>query len=255
MLVSRWMMAIVTVASVSMACTRFPGPVQQPPATDRGGITVSGECLRKVVQDRGSVMVSSTTVLATPREASEKVFKSHEQLKVKIKALNLKDFVPETSGYSVNEERAYENKKWVRKGYRATLTSTFETSEIPRLGEIISAASESGAENVGALNIYVSPEKLKTEREACLETATENAAAKAARIAAGAGVKVDRLLGVSENASNAHRFAKSYYAEDLSAIADMAEEPTADQSIRAPMVEAKAVDLAVSVKATFGISN
>lgn len=232
-----------------------PSLLQAPQAGDiTGGITVSGECLRKVTQDRGSVTVSSSKVLPTSRQASEAVMESHEQVKSKVKELGLKDFTPETANYSVGEERVYENKKWVSKGYRATLSTRFETSEIRRLGEVMTVAAELGADRVGGLNVFVSPEKLKSEREACLEIAMQNAAAKAERIAVGAAVQVDRILEVKEVAENngsGHFSGKAYYAAEF----DGGSEPVAMNAGKGPVVEMKPIDLAVKLTARFGIKN
>jgi uncharacterized protein YggE len=238
------------------ACAKPPqaasGPQQ--PASDSSGISVSGECLRKVMQDRGAVMVTSTAVHSTPKEASTKVIEAHEKVKAAVKALNLPDYTPETEGYSVEEEREYENKKWVKKGFRATMATRFETSDIARLGEVIAAASSAGAERVGSLETFVSPEKMKAEREACLETATQNAVAKAARVAAGGGVKVGELLQVTEGSGRGGYFAGPQYkvAKSMMDAAMVAED---SEAAPAPVVQTKAVDVSVSVTARFAVQH
>ena len=229
-------------------CSRT-GTTTPPPASD-SGIFVTGECLRKVIQDRAAVSVSSTLVLATPKEASEKVIAEHEALKGKVKELALKDFESETLNYSVNEERQYENKKWVIKGFRATMTTRFETSELARIGEVIAQASQHGAQNVGALETFVSPAKLKAERESCLETATQDAASKAAKIAAGGGVKVGEILSITENEGGSRYSVSKFGGREMmmaGAAADMGESP------KAPVVESRPVDLVVNVRARFSV--
>ena len=238
---------------VLLACSRGgPGMLQPPPPQPgaESGISVSGECLKKVVQDRGAVSVASTSVLPTPKDASEKVIAAHEVIKTKVKELGLKDFESETVNYSVNEERQYENKKWVSKGFRATITTRFVTSELARVGEVIALASQQGAENVGGLETFVSPARLKEERESCLEVATQDAAAKAAKIAAGAGVKVGEILSINENEGSG-RFMVSKFGGPEMMMADAA--PTAGQRLKAPVIESRAVDLVVSVRARFGV--
>lgn len=246
---SSLLLATITVGG----CSR-PAPIHPPtsPVAEASGISVSGECLRKVLQDRGAVVIASTAVHPTPKEASTKVIEAHEKVKAAVKALSLTGYTPETEGYSVEEERAHQNKKWVKIGYRATLATRFETSDIARLGDVIAAASSAGAERVGSLQTFVSPEKMKAEREACLETATQNAVAKAARLAAGGGVKVGELLQVAESEGRGDYYGGPQYKAsmvmmDVEATAESAAPPPA------PTVQTKAVDLSVSVTARFAM--
>ena len=243
--------ALLSTLICASACTRqLNAPAPAVASSDSSGIFVGGQCLRKVLQDRGAVTVVSTAVHPTPKEASTKVIEAHEKVKAAVKALNLPDFAPETEVYSVEEEREYKSDKWIKKGFRATMATRFETSDITRLGEIIATASSAGAERVGNLGTFVSPEKMKFEREACLETATQNAVAKAARLAAGGGVKVGELLQVTENmgygralGGPSSRGAMALSAAGLEGGADV---PT-------PSVQAKAEDVSVEVTARFAV--
>ncbi|MEY4631506.1 MAG: hypothetical protein RIQ81_1626 [Pseudomonadota bacterium] len=250
MLVTSFLFVAITIAG---GCTKS-APIHPPTAPVQGdsGISVSGECLRKVLQDRGAVLVASTAVHPTPKEASTKVIEAHEKVKAAVKALNLPEYTPETEGYSVEEEREFQNKKWVKKGFRATMATRFETSDIARLGEVIAAASSAGAERVGGLETFVSPEKMKSEREACLETATQNAVAKAARVAAGGGVKVGELLQVAESAGRGGYFGGPQYKAAMPMMEASAVAEDSD-SAPAPVVQAKAVDVSVSVTARFAV--
>jgi uncharacterized protein YggE len=211
------------------------------------GISVTGECLKKVSQDRGAVTVSSTLVALTPREASERVIQSHEKVKSQILALKLDNMVAETANYSVAHECTY-NSKSERScsGYRATLSTRFETSDIASLGEIISVASTHGAQDVSDLETFVSPARMKTEREGCLETATQNAKAKAMRLAFGAGVKLGKLISLNESVDG-------FSPHPLQARGYGAAMAAEGMSKAAPTIDTKPVDLTVSVSALYGI--
>jgi uncharacterized protein YggE len=203
--------------------------------------------LKKVTQDRGAVTVSSTIVDKTPREAAEKVIKAHEKVKTEILALKLPNMEVDTANYSVNQECSYNSKsERTCTGYRATLGTRFETSDIPSLGEIISVASKIGAQDVSDLTTFVSPLKLKAEREGCLETATQNAKAKALRLAAGAGVTLGKLLSLSERGEGA-----PLYPMQGRAFSPLSSIPEGHAGI--PSIDAKPTDLTVSVTAMYGI--
>jgi uncharacterized protein YggE len=207
------------------------------------GIQVSGECLKKVAQDRGSVLISTNVVAATPREASEMATQSHEQVKAQVLRLQLKDAALETVNYNVMQECAYDQGKRVCKGYRATYATRFETSEIGRLGDVISTAAKNSAQEISDLQTFVSPAKLKTERESCLEIATRDAQSKALTLAQGAHVKLGKLRFLGEVGELGHpmpMMTRSTLAFSEAAVA-------------APTIESKPVDVRVAISATFDI--
>jgi uncharacterized protein YggE len=242
--------SIVSVLVVTIAATcKFSQAQAEPPTPPPfvGGITVSGECLTKVVQDRGRVSLGSTSLAPKPKEASENAIKAHEALKARVKALGLKDFLSETSDYSVFQDCAYTGGKRSCQGYRARITTTFETSDIPRLGDIVAVASEMGTEEVSALQTFASPELLKRAREACLEIAAKDAAAKAQKLASGAGVKVGRVLALDESVGDTHPtpFRARAMAPEIAAMSDTA--------AGGPSIDSRPIDLQVQISATYSI--
>lgn len=211
------------------------------------GIVVSGECLTKVIQDRGSVVIGSTIVAKSTKEASERVIKAHESLKVRVLALKLRDFNSETAEYSVNQECSYEQGKRQCEGFRARLTTRFETSEIGRIGEIITISSELGSEEVSDLSTFASPDTLKRAREGCLEVAMKNAASKAQILAKGAGVLLGKLQLVQEVSSHegVRPFPLARRAFEAAAMSDTAP--------AAPSIDARPLDLKIEITAQYAI--
>lgn len=213
--------------------------------TQPNGITVTGECLKKVTRDRGAVTVTSSIVAPSPREASQKAIQSHEKMKSSITALKLAGLVPATAGYSVSQECSYGNAGKRCSGYRATLSTRYETPTLRDLESIVDVASQEGAESVSELETFVAPETLKKEREACLEVATQNARSKAEQIARGATVKLGRPLVLQEQGEPNQvvpRTQRAYAAESLQAM-----------GASAPSIDAAPFDLQVSVTAIYGI--
>ena len=244
------MISVLILASCTSKTVAPSAPAKSAstPSDNSSGISVSGQCLKKVIQDRGAITVSNVVTLPTAREASDSAVEAHEKLKTEIKALALKDSAIETAGYSVSEIFDYAQPKRVSKGFQARLSTRIETSEVARIGEVIALASKHNAENVGGLEMFVSPEKLKVEREDCLAVATKNAADKASKIAAGAGVKLGRVIQVSETGDQGlgggggPRYLKSMAMAESSA-----------DSQAAPSIDARPTDLVVTVTARYGV--
>lgn len=161
-------------------------------------ISVSGDCLRTVSQDRGAITVTSENRDKDPSVAAQKTTDQYAKLLAAVKKINLKDAETETSEYTVNEVLDWTNGKRVSQGYSARMGLHIETSEIQRLGEVIQAAAKMGIKEVAGLNTFVSREKMKLEREACLEEALKNSQMKAQKMAKAVGAKVGLVYSISE---------------------------------------------------------
>jgi uncharacterized protein YggE len=211
---------------------------------DPRGITVTGECLSKVAQDRGAVTIGSSVVAKDARKATEEAVKSHEVIKADIAALKLKDATQQTVQTSVYEECSYPHDgKKICTGFRSTISTRFETSDIPRLGDVIAAAAKYGAQDISQLETFVSPTKDKEAREACLEVATKNALGKAQKLASGAGVSLGKLIALSESSTESRvvpQFARGKTYADVAAAS-------------APSIDTQPEDLRVTVTAVYGI--
>jgi uncharacterized protein YggE len=212
------------------------------------GISVAGECLKKVTQDRGGVSLGTTALAEKAGDAAEQTIKAHEKMKAEVGKLALRDFTAETENYGVSQECSYEEGKRKCTGFRATLSTRFETSDIARLGDIVAIGAKHNSQEVSQLSTFVSPEKMKAERESCLEIATKNAAAKAQKLANGAGVRLGAPQSILEATDmGTHPPYPIARTRALSVEANM------EATMVAPTVDAKAQDIQVSVKAVYGI--
>lgn len=229
--------AVATIATPSLVSAE---------ASETKGISVTGECLKKVTQDRGGVSLGTSALAEKAGDAAEQTIKAHEKMKADVTKLGLRDFTAETEGYGVSQECSYDEGKRKCSGFRATLSTRFETSDLARLGDIVAVGSKHGSQEVSQLTTFVSPEKMKTERESCLETATKNAAAKAQKLAAGAGVHLGKLIALSEAAEVGQ---PPYPVARGRAFALGAEADAA----ASPSIDAKAQDIQVSVNALYAI--
>jgi uncharacterized protein YggE len=191
------------------------------------------------------VVVTSSIVAATTKDASEQVTKAHERVKSQVASLKLKDAEMETLNYSIMEECHYDDNKRVCKGFRASYSTAFETSEISRIGEIIAIGAANSSEQVSQMQTFVSRAKLRSEQESCLEIAARDAASKVQKLAAGAGIKVGRLLSVIEQTDgDTNRPVMSrvaYEALGASAVSSV------------PSIDSKPIDLEVRVRATYAV--
>jgi uncharacterized protein YggE len=211
------------------------------------GITATGTCLKKVSQDRASVVLTSNILAANAGTASKEATKENQQIRDAVLKLNLANATLETTGFSVYEDKQYEKNKYVSKGFRAVIGLSVETSEISRIGEVIATASSLGVKQIDRLSTFVSIEKNKLEYESCLEVAAKNAKDKAIKLAKGVGVKLGKVLRIQEGSSQQDRAEFMDYSMDAA--------PQADGAVAraAPVIDARAQDMTVTATLTFSV--
>lgn len=239
MTVRKMMLTIATLLTTPVAFVASVHADMPPPS-----ISVTGECLKQIPRDRGATTVTSSVVAPTAREASQKAIKQHEKIKEDVKAKNLVDIITSTVQYSVNQECDYSKSSGrACTGYRATISTRFETPHIEDLEEIISISSNNGAEDVSQLETFVSPATMKAERESCLDIATKNARSKAEKIANGASVTLGKPLSINETGESQEHMPRFAQTRALAAEAKSA----------AISIDSAPFDLKVSVTATYAI--
>lgn len=104
----------------------------------------------------------------------------------------------ETSRYSLNPEYDYENKRKPRiVGYTANNFVTVTTTDLSKVGAIIDALSNAGANNISRVQFALSdPDSAEAE---ALDKAIKKARAKAQAIANSAGVSLGELQSLTIN--------------------------------------------------------
>lgn len=209
-------------------------------------IHVKGNCLREVMPDRGSIILTAEFIDMDAGSASKKAIEQYNKLNDAIKKLNLPDAKFETNEYSVNEEIEWTQNKRVLKGYRARMGLRVTTSQIAKLGDVIVVSTKIGVKDIGALMSVTSEKKMKEEREACLEEAFQNARLKADRLAKVAGVQINKVLSIAEEGAEIVVPPRPMMAHTMMAKGMAAPE------MDAPHIQTQGRNIEVSVQAVFG---
>lgn len=161
-------------------------------------IQVQGKCDVKVTPDRGTVIFMAENQSKDQKQAVSKTTQQIDALKEKIQKLKLPDLELKNGQYNVFPVREYDKERVVNKGIRASLSLEVTTSEIARLGEAISAASEVGITNAGSMNVFLSLEKSQSEYLKCLEIAADDAKNKAKKLAKKLGFEIGEVVNLIE---------------------------------------------------------
>lgn len=213
-------------------------------ATIEKTVSVSGECLRKVAPDRGSINLIAEFTDKDVVIATKKAQSLYEKVRAEVKKMDLKDAEFETSIYSVNEEFEWINNKNQSKGFKASMGFEVTTSDIQKLGDILAKTSPLGIQRVNNFNFFLSDKKRQEIHEACLAEAILNAKSKAQKMAEAASAKIGSILTIAETSNPPPPI---HYA--------MRADPALvrDKEISSASIETKSQSITVSINAVFSL--
>jgi uncharacterized protein len=171
------------------------------PATAAEGpvIRTTGEGLVKRTPDRVWVSIAAESRARSPREAQRANSDAMSAVLQKLKGTGLAADAIRTSAYDLQPEFDYANGRQSLRGYVARNAVEVRVDDIARVGEILELAVGSGATTVSGVRFDLK-DRGAAEREA-LKLAVADARLRADAAAAGANLRVDRVLRIEEQRS------------------------------------------------------
>jgi uncharacterized protein YggE len=182
------------------AALASPAAAQTPalPAAEGPVVVASGEAVVKRTPDRVWVQVTAESRARSPREAQKLNADAMSAVLQRLKGAGLPADAIQTRGYELQPEYDYTPPgKQTLRGYLARNTIEIRVDELPRIGEILDLAVTAGATSVGNIRFDLK-ERAGAEREA-VRLAVQDARSRAEAAAAGAGMKVDRVVKIEEH--------------------------------------------------------
>lgn len=212
-------------------------------------VNVTGTCLRSTKPDRGSVTITAETLEKNPEAASKKTQALYESFRTGVKELKLENMEIETTEYTLQEAKEWENNKSVSHGFRARMGLKVVTTSIAKLGEVIQLGARLGLRDAGGLSTYLSRERYMSEQAACLEEAAKNAKARAVTLTQALGARVGKLMQISESTSDGPVMP----IRPLGAAMKSSRGGVEMMDATAPQVESSSQTISVTVNALFAI--
>ena len=191
------MTAKLLMTAVVLGVTSAPIAAQPPAPPEPGQVVVtSGEGIVRRAPDRAFVTIASESRARTPQEAQRVNADAMSAVIAQLKTAGVAAEAIQTMGYNLQPEFDYANGKQTLRGYVARNQVQVRVDTLATLGGIISASVVSGATSIGGIRFDVK-EREALEREA-LRNAVADARARADAAAAGAGLRVDRVVRIEE---------------------------------------------------------
>ena len=160
-------------------------------------IVVTGDATVQAQPDTAIITISVVTQNKNALEAQQQNATRTEAVVRALKTAAGPGAEVKTSGYSLQPQRIYrENQPPTITGYEARNTVTVTLSDLTKVGSVIDASAQAGANDISGIAFTLKQDR--AARDQALVQATQEAMGKARVIATALGAKISRVLEVQE---------------------------------------------------------
>ena len=185
----------VATAALLPAASRAQTAVASAP--EPSVIVTSGEAVNKVAPDRAWVTITSESRARSPREAQKQNAAAMTNVMQQLKAAGLPADAVRTTTVDLQPEFDYAGGRQTLRGYVARNSVEVRVDTLSRLGEILDLVVGSGATSLSGVRFDLQ-NRDAAERDA-LKRAVADARTRAEAAAAGAGVRIERIVRIEEH--------------------------------------------------------
>ncbi|TWI04946.1 hypothetical protein IP90_01088 [Luteimonas cucumeris] len=190
--------ALATSLLMTSACAQTAAPGGYAIPTDGTLLSVSAQAESRRVPDVATISAGVVTQAADANAAMRQNAEQMAKVVAAIKAAGIAERDVQTSGISVSPQYKYvENQAPAITGYQASNTVSLKVRDIAKLGQVLDTLVAQGANQVNGPSFEVDkPEEAYDEAR---RAALEKAQARAEMYAKTMGLKVRRVVSISEN--------------------------------------------------------
>jgi len=190
------------VAIALLACSPVTAHDSGQHGSDTGHISVSAVGEAQRTPDMATVSAGVVTQGQTAGEAMSANAARMSETFAELKRAGIADKDMQTSQLSLQPRYDYQNRKAPRiTGYEARNTVTARTYDLNNVGPMLDALVSAGANNINGITFGVKDTK-EAKSEARME-AVKNARAKAQEMAAAAGIRLGKVMSITEGSVRA----------------------------------------------------
>ena len=175
-----------------------PFSVSQTTTEKKTTFDVDGEGKVTAIPDTAEInlgiQVNKSTVEAAQKEANEKINKINDELK----KLGIEEKYIKTINYSLYPEYDYRAGQKIV-GYNINITLKIKVKDFDKINQVIDTATSLGTNQIGNLSFTIDDEKLEELKMEARKQAIEKAKKKAKEIANAGGLRLGRIVNISES--------------------------------------------------------
>lgn len=204
--------------------TKLIGPlplsVSQTTTTKNDTFNVSGMSEITTQPDEASVSVGITTQAPTVAQAQDEANRIINNISSEVKSLGVTDDNIQTTSYNINPNYDWESPTRRITGYGVDVSLRIKVEQLDRINQVIDTATRNGANNVNGISFGLSDDKQEQLTKQAREEAIEDAKSNAEELSRLAGMRLGKIVNVSENAGGGYQ---PPMMRTFSATADVAE--------------------------------
>ena len=160
-------------------------------------INVNGESKIEALADQVTVYIGIETLKDTAEESKNENSEITNKVLSALQYQGIKKEDIETNNYNIYPDYNYEDGKQILKGYKTSNSLKIKTKDFSKIGKIVDASINSGANNIQSINFELSQEKQNEVKTQAIGKATEDARLKAEATAKGLNAKLGRVKNVN----------------------------------------------------------
>jgi len=181
---------------------KFVGPVplsiSSTVAQKQNLFVSTGEAELETIPDEASISLGINVQQPTVALAQDEANRVINSISERLKSMGINKEDIKTQNYSIYPNYNYENGKSNISGYRVTANLAVKLTDFEKLNAVIDMATTEGANQVGGINFSISKEKEAEIKRQAREDAIADAKKSAEELARLSGVKLGKVVDVSE---------------------------------------------------------
>ncbi len=190
--------ALIPIAAVFVAATNLPSAVASQAEDTRPVLSVDGSGTGVADPDMATLTIGITTLSSDAASAQRENANTSSNIQNAIQALGIDPEDIQTSNYSFRPNyQTGDNRQTTIKGYTVNNSITVVVRDLNRIGQVIDASLNSGANEINSLEF--STQNIQPVRKDALMNAVKDAQSKAEILAKGLGRKILGIKSVNES--------------------------------------------------------
>lgn len=187
---------------------KFVGPIplsiSSTVAQKQNLFTSTGEAEIETIPDQAEVSLGINVQQATVALAQDEANGVINSISERLKSMGIKKEDIKTQNYSIYPDYNYNDGDRKISGYRVTANLAVKLTDFEKLNAVIDMATAEGANQVGGINFSLSKEREDELKKQAREEAIEDAKNSAEELARLSGVKLGKVVDVSESRSGSY---------------------------------------------------
>jgi hypothetical protein len=196
------LLLVATIVITGLGAPAFSNPIVADPAPQAdnvGVLTTTGTYTATADPDRAEIVLGVEEQASDAAIAQRAVADKMARIRTALTNLGIGKDSIETMNYDISQRYDWEHGRNDVIGYTATQTIRVKLTDLNKVGQVVDAAGDAGANRVDYVSFTLSDAKRAELKKQALTQAAKNAREQADAAAAGLGVKVTSVRKIDTN--------------------------------------------------------